>query len=180
MNSDLDSMRATRFAYPVGLLLMIAPLLELAGRVWPLQWYLIQWRFQSEIAVINAAPVLMLGAILVGIIAWMNESPGVLKTMGLLAGVFGVLLLPLLVMLALDAIQIRQMARSELRGQIRNNAIVSVTRGVLAAIASLSLAVGFFKAAATFSAPAKKRRASARAEADQNEGGLLIMNGGNE
>jgi len=180
MNDSFDPMRVSRFAYPVGLLLMIAPLLELAGRVWPLQWYLIQWRFQSEIAVINAAPVLMLGALLVGVIAYMNESAGVLKIMGLLAGVFGILLLPLLIMLTLDAIQIRQMARSELRSQIRNNAIVSIMRGVLAAIGSLSLAIGLFKAAASLNAPAKKRRASTRAESDQNESGLLIMGGGND
>lgn len=178
MNPSLDSARAVRFAYPVGLLLMLAPLLELAGRIWPLQWYLIQWRFQSEIAIINAAPVLLLGALVVAVVAWMNESAGVLKIMGLLAGVFGVLLLPLLVMLALDAIQIRQMARSELRGQIRNNAIVSVIRGVLAAVACLSVSVGFFKLAATFSAPAKKRKAASRPDAGQADDGLLIMGSG--
>lgn len=179
MTSPFDSMRATRFAYPVGLVLILAPMLELLGRVWPMQWYLIQWRFQTEIAVINAAPVLLLGAVLIGAIAWANESTSVLRIGGLLLGLFGVLLIPLLVMLALDAIQLRQMARSELRGQLRNNAIVSSVRGLLAIIATLSLSVGFFKVAALFNEPARKRKVAARSNNDESDSSLLIV-GGND
>lgn len=180
MSTPPDSHRFARFAYPVGLLLMLAPLLELAGRVWPLQWYLIQWRFQTELAVINAAPVILLGAMVMALVAWSDESAGVLKLMGVLLVTFGVLLLPAVAMAVLDGMQLRQMARSELRGNIRNNIIVSALRGLLGAIAALSLGVGVMKAAGTLRPSAAPRRTTPKRRDENAEDSMLVVGGGNE
>lgn len=180
MALDLQTARAARFAYPLGLLLILAPLLELAGRAWPLQWYLVQWRFQTELALVNAAPVLLIGALVVATIAWMSEDVGVLKLAGLLLVTFGVLLLPAVVMVGLDGMQLRSMARAELRGPLRNNIIVSVARAGLASLAAVALGIGTLRLARLADAPASQRRsgagssASRAADRDKKEGLLVV------
>jgi len=175
-----DSNRIARFAYPLGLLLVLAPLLELAGRSWPLQWYLIQWRFQTELAVVNAAPVILIGALVMALVAWSDESVGVLKLMGVLLVTFGVLLLPTLALAAMDGMQIRQMARSELRGNIRNNIIVTLLRGLLASVAALSLGIGAMKAAGALGAAAAPRRSNTARQEQKPESPLLMVGNVNE
>ncbi len=175
MSFDSSAARHTRFLYPLGLLLIIGPLLELMGRTWPFQWYLIQWRFQAELAVLNAAPVIMLGAFVLAVVAWSNESVSVLKILGGLLLVFGIALLPLLVMLALDGIQIRQMARAELRGTIRNNAIIAGVRGLLSAVAAISFGIGAFKVAASLADDSTVR--SRKGNKARGDDSLLIVEG---
>jgi hypothetical protein len=175
MSSHLESLRAARFAYPFGLLLILAPLLELAGRIWPVQWYLVQWRFQTEIAVLNATPIILIGSFVVAVIAWADESVSILKVLGSLLVVFGVLLLPLVAMLALDGIQIRQMARSELRGPIRNNTIIAVLRGALAAAAALGLGVGAMRIARNISAPTGGRTRTRTEREEEMDSPLLVV-----
>ena len=180
MSSELAALRAARFAYPLGLLLLVAPFLELAGRIWPLQWYLVQWRFQSELALVNAAPAILIGATIVAAIAWLNEDIGILKLGGLLLVTFGVVLVPVVVMLGLDAMQLRQMARAELRGSIRNNAIVAVMRGGLGALAAIGMGIGVMKLASALNAPAPARRTAAAPAAkerkrDDDNDGLLVV-----
>ncbi len=173
--------RLARFAYPVGLLLILAPLLELAGRAWPLQWYLIQWRFQTELAVINAAPVILIGALVMVLVAWSDESAGMLKLMGIMLVTFGVLLLPTFAMAVMDGMQLRQIARSELRGNIRNNIIVTAMRGLLSAIAAVSLGVGAMKAAGALgAADISPRRTSASRRDEESDNELLVVGGGND
>jgi hypothetical protein len=179
MPASTHPMRAARFAYPLGLSLMLAPLLELVGRIVPVQWYLVQWRFQTEIAVINAAPVLLIGALIVAVVAWADESIGVLKLAGALLVAFGVLLLPVLAMIALDGLQVRQMARAELRGPLRNNIILSMVRAMFSSIAAVSLGLGAIKVAKALSldvAP-KRRQASRDAVSDSP---LLVVGGSGE
>jgi hypothetical protein len=178
MALDIQTARAARFAYPLGLLLMLAPLLELTGRIWPIQWYLVQWRFQTELALVNAAPVILIGALVVATVAWVEEDIGILKLAGLLLITFGVLLLPTMAMMALDGMQMRQMARAEVRGPLRNNIIVSVLRGGLASLAALSLGVGAMKLAKLSAQPMTSRSAGAspRGRApEKKDDGLLIV-----
>jgi len=174
---DLQTARTARFAYPLGLLLILAPLLELAGRLWPLQWYLVQWRFQTELAVVNAAPVLLIGALVVATVAWIGEDTGMLKLAGLLLVTFGVLLLPTIAMMALDGMQLRQMARADLRGPLRNNIIVSVLRACLASLAALSLGLGALKLARQLGQQFSPRASSSspRTRPSEKEEGLLIV-----
>ena len=180
MTLDLQTVRTARFAYPLGLLLFLAPLLELAGRVWPLQWYLAQWRFQTELALVNASPVLMLGALVIIAVAWMSEDIGVLKLSGLLLVTFGVLLLPTLVMLGLDGMQLQSMARAELRGTFRNNVVLSALRALLGCAASLSLGIAALRLARhvdLLSSPRSHKvgsEASPTAAREKREGLLVV------
>lgn len=179
MPTNSESMRAAKYAYPLGLSLMLAPLLELAGRIWPLQWYLVQWRFQAEISVLNAAPVLLIGALIVAVVAWADESIGVLKLAGALLIVFGVLLLPVLAMIALDGLQVRQMARAELRGPLRNNIVLSMVRAIFSSLAAISLGLGALKVAKELrlDAAPKRRQVSREPESDSP---LLVVGGSGE
>ncbi len=180
MNSSSDPAQIARFAYPLGLLLLLAPLLELAGRIWPIQWYLVQWRFQAELATVNAAPVLLLGALVVAVVAYLSESVGVLKLAGILLVTFGVLLLPIVALMALDAMQVRQMARAELSGPIRNNAILAVLRGLVAALAATSLGIGAMKAAKAMTlSVAPRRSGGARGERDADSPLIMMGDAGN-
>lgn len=180
MPSQLESMRAARFAYPVGLLLLMTPLLELAGRMWPLQWYLVQWRFQTEIAVINAAPILLIGALVVAVVAWADESVGMLKLAGALLITFGIVLLPALAMVALDGLQVRQMARAELRGPLRNNIVLTMIRAMLASIAAISLGMGAIKVAKGLSLDAAPRRKQPVSREPESDSPLLVVGGSGE
>ena len=167
-----------RFAYPLGVLLLVAPLLELAGRIWPLQWYLVQWRFQSELAMVNAAPVMLIGALIVTAVAWHAEDVGVLKLTGVLLVTFGVLLLPALAMLTVDGMQLRSMARAELRGPLRNNIIVSALRAALASLAAVSMGIGALRLARTVDAPAPRTRSGAGGTGprpQEKKEGLLVV-----
>ena len=174
MTRSFDSSRAARFAYPLGLLLVLAPLLELAGRAWPLNWYLVQWRFQTELAVVNAAPVMLIGAFIIAVVAWADESISTLKLLGILLVTFGVILLPVAAMLGLDGMQLRQMARSELRGPLRNNIIVSGLRAGLAALAAIGLGIGAMNAAKSLVSPTQVKRAAGRQPANESTTPLLV------
>lgn len=174
MALDNQSARAARFAYPLGLLLVLAPLLELAGRIWPLNWYLVQWRFQTELAVLNAAPVMLIGALIIAVVAWADESISTLKLVGILLVTFGVILLPVAAMLGVDGMQLRQMARAELRGPLRNNIIVSGLRAGLAAIAAIALGIGAMNAAKGVVAPVKTKRTAGRQSAGDAGTPLLV------
>jgi hypothetical protein len=109
-------------------------------------------------------------------VAYLSESVGALKLAGVLLVTFGVLLLPVVALLALDAMQVRGMARAELRGPIRNNAILAVLRGVIAAVAATSLGLGAMKAAKAMTLSAAPRRSGA-ARGDRDADSPLIMMG---
>jgi hypothetical protein len=174
MSLQSDSLRAARFAYPVGLLLVLAPLLELAGRMWPIQWYLVQWRFQSELAVLNATPVMLIGAFVVAVIAWSTESTSVLKLAGLLLVTFAVLLIPIAAMLVLDGMQMRQMARAELRGPLRNNIIIAAMRAGLAVLAAGGLGIACMQAAKALVPASQIKRAAGSQREGESTTPLLV------
>jgi hypothetical protein len=174
MPASVESSRVARFAYPLGLLLVLAPLLELAGRVWPLQWYLVQWRFQTELAILNASPVMLIGAFIIAAVAWAEESISTLKLLGMLLVTFGVIMLPVAVMLGVDGMQLRQMARSELRGPLRNNIIVSGLRALLAAAAAVALGIGATNAARSLISPSKAKRAAGSQPETESTTPLII------
>jgi len=174
MSRSFDSARAARFAYPLGLLLVLAPLLELAGRAWPLNWYLVQWRFQTELAIVNAAPVMLIGTLIIAVVAWADESISTLKLVGILAVTFGVVLLPVAAMLGVDGMQLRQMARAELRGPLRNNIIVSGLRAGLAALAAIGLGIGAMNAAKGLVSPVVTKRAAGRQPEGESTTPLLV------
>ena len=160
--------RNLRFAYPLAIALILAPLMEIAVRLWPLQLYLVQWRFQTELAAINTSSPIMLGFVLMGAIAYATESVSVLRVVAVLSALMGLLLLPALVMFMLDGEQVRQMAQSNVRDALRNNVLVAFVKGGLSAVAALSLAIGAWRAASALDeAPVRREPSLRRDEADE-------------
>lgn len=159
-----------RFAYPLAFALILSPIMELAARLWPLQLYLVQWRFQSELAVINASSTLLLGVVLMGAIAWATESVGMLRVVAVFCGVLGLLLLPTIVMFMLDGEQVRQMAQSNIRASLRNNVFVAFLKGGLSSVAALSMGFGAWKAARlAVEEPTHGSFSRSRQESDDND-----------
>jgi hypothetical protein len=175
MSLHFSPRHEARFAYPLGLLLVVASSLEILARIWPIKPYLIQWRFQTELAVVNAAPVMLIGLLLLLLVAWAAEHTSVLRVTSVLSALFGVALVPVLVLLLLDSSEVRQMANANVRDAIRSNSLVALVRGGLGALAALSLAVGGWRLARSeaYSASPRGRRASR--EDGSGESDLLIV-----
>lgn len=169
--------RLAPLGYPLAAALMFSPLLELAARLWPIKPYLVQWRFQAEIGVVNAAPVLLIGLLLVVAIAWTSESVNMLRVGALLAGLFGLVLAPAVALMLVDVQQVQQMAASNVRDSLRNNTLVTVAKGGLAALAALSLAVAAWRAG-TVVADADRLATSRAARNSPDESDLLVVNNG--
>ncbi len=145
MTSDRTPALA-RVLYPTGLLLLIAPMLELMARIWPLQLHLIQWRYQAGTAFLSAMPVVMMGLLVLALAAHFGEQPRVLRLAGVAALLLAVVLLPLLVGYALDAVQFRAMVESGARGPLRNRSLVTGATGLVAVVAAVSLGIGAWRA----------------------------------
>lgn len=173
MSLSSSASRDIRFAYPLALALAASPMLELAARLWPLKPYLVQWRFQAEVALINLAPVFMIGMAIWVAVAWASESVRMQRLASLILALFGLALLPALVMLALDMTQVLQIANSNIREGLRNNTIVSGLKGILAAFAALSLAFAAWRLASDIEEEVPSRRPGSGRPDD--DGDLLLV-----
>lgn len=163
-----------RFVYPLGLLLVAASALELLTRLWPVKPYLVQWRFQAELAIINGASVMLIGFLVLMLVAWAAEQPGVLRWFSILAALFGVLLVPVCALLLLDYMDVRVMANANVRESLRNNTFVALARGGLSALTALSLGLGAWRLSRSMAYEAPKSRVrGTRQEPEESE--LLIV-----
>ncbi len=174
MSQSLTAAREARFVYPLAIALAASPVLELAARLWPLKPYLVQWRFQAELALINLAPVFLVGMLIWVAVAWATESVSMQRLASVIVGLFGLVMLPTLVLLALDMMQVLQMANSNMRSTLRNNTIVSGAKGVLAAMAALSLSLGAWRMAASAEVEVPARRPGS-GRPDTDDGDLLLV-----
>jgi len=174
MSSPTTIRSEIRFAYPLGLLLVVASALELLARIWPVKPYLVQWRFQTELALINGAPVMLIGFLILLLVAWAAEQPGVLRALSIVAALFGVLLAPVCALLLLDYMDVRVMANANMREALRNNTVVALVRGGLSALAAFSLGLGAWRLSRTMTYEAPKSRArGSRQEPEESE--FLIL-----
>jgi hypothetical protein len=181
--SDTSLVRDARFAYPLALALVITPTLELAARLYPLKPYLVQWRFQAEIGLVSAAPVLLLGFLVAIVAGRLSEAPGVLKLLGVLCAVYGVLLMPALAMLMLDSGQIQQMAAANARESIRDNTFVTAIKGATYVLATFGLAVGAWRSASVVAARIAGSTPGAGRSANRNspdDSDLILVSGAGE
>ena len=170
----LSSSGNLRFVYPLAAALIISPLLELAVRFWPLQLHLAQWRFQSELALLNATTLILLGLLVAGLIAWATEASGILRAVAAISVLMGVLLLPVLGMFLLDGQQMQQMAQSNMRGALRNNTYVAFIKGGLSMLAAFSLGIALWRAARAGDVEPRRRSVGSRQSASDDNDVLLV------
>jgi hypothetical protein len=147
MPSNSRSYPIARALYPTGALLVAAAGLDFLGRVWPVEFTALRWRFAAETAFLAATPMVMLGLAVLVLAAWADDQPWLLRLVSLVALGYGALLLPLLAVFTLDALDFRELAQEQARGLIRNRALVAGATGLLASVASISLSVGAWRAA---------------------------------
>ncbi len=170
----LESPGNLRFVYPLAAALVLTPLLEVAVRLWPLQTHLVQWRFQSELAIINATTLILLGLLVAGLIAWATLSTGVLRLVAIVSVLMGILLLPVLGMFLLDGQDVQQMAQSNVRGALRNNTYVAFLKGGLSMLAAFSLGIGTWRAAGAADFEPRRRDAGTRRVDSEDDDVLLV------
>ena len=108
--SDENFQRYTKALYPAAAFLVLAPLVDLALRVFPPQFGSLQWRFGTVGLLLAQFGTVLLGLGLFGLVAAFNGQTGVLRALGYVAFVGTALTLAALALFSLDAIQIRTLA----------------------------------------------------------------------
>ncbi len=115
MYSDENVQRYIKGLYPVALLLILVPLVDLSLRVFPPQFGTLQWRFASTGLLMGNLGTILLGVGLFGLVAVFADHKRLLRGVGFAALALAVVLLALLVLFALDAIQIRRLANANFK-----------------------------------------------------------------
>ncbi len=133
--SEENLLRYVRALYSVGLLLVLVPLVDLTLRSFPVQFGTLQWRFSTVGLLLGNYGTLILGVALIGFTAALLGDRGVLRIVGTGALIMAVVTIALLVLFALDAVQLRQLVAVAVKHQVGVSAIGAVATGLLGASA---------------------------------------------
>ncbi len=93
--------------YPVAALLILSPLLDVAGAVWPIRAGEVSWRFGTMGLITNGLVTPILGLALIQLIGTFAEHRGVVRFVAIIELVLGVLVLIGLALFVLDYLQLR-------------------------------------------------------------------------
>ncbi len=135
MLSEENLLRYVRALYSVGLLLVFVPVVDLALRSYPPQFGTLQWRFATTGLLLGNYGTLVLGVALIGLTAALLGDRGVLRVVGTGALVMAVVTLALLVLFALDAVQLRQLVNVNVQRQVGLSSAAAAITGVLGTMA---------------------------------------------
>ena len=131
--SDENFQRYSRALYPVALLLILVPLVDLMLRMYPLQFGSLQWRFGTVGTFLGNFGTMLLGLGLVGLIATINGHRGILRTIGYIALALAAATLAVLALFVLDAVQIRTLANANVKRAILLSSSGAVFAGLFGA-----------------------------------------------
>jgi hypothetical protein len=174
MSANLSLEREARYAYPLAVALLATPLMDLFLRLWPVKAYLVQWRFQAEIALVSAAPALLLALLVCVGVAWLGASSGLLRLSAVAATIYGFALIPIVALMLMDSDQVQQMAAANVRGSLRNNTWGAMLKGMLSALAALSLGLGAWRLARQNELMAEPARGRGGSSASEEPDLLLV------
>lgn len=135
MLSEENVLRYVRALYSVGLLLVLVPLVDLTLRSLPPQIGTLQWRFATVGLLLGNYGTLVLGASLIGFTAALLGDRGVLRIVGVAALIMAVVTLALLVLFALDAVQLRQLVAVSVKRQLGLTSAGAAVTGLLGTMA---------------------------------------------
>ena len=135
MLSEDNLLRYVRALYSVGLLLAFVPLTDLALRTYPPQFGTLQWRFATTGLLLGNYGTLVLGVSLIGLTAALLGDRGILRAVGAAALVMGVITLAMLVLFALDAVQLRQLVNANVQHQVSTASAQAAVTGLLGTVA---------------------------------------------
>lgn len=156
MLSDENLQRYAKGLYPLGFLLMLVPMVDILLRVFPPQFGQLQWRFATVGLALGNVGTVLLGLGLIGLVAAICGHRVVLRVLGFVALVFAVVLLAVLVLFALDAVQIRQMAAANFKRQIVTSSLGAAFAGTMGMIALVVLGRGALAASRATRLPERR------------------------
>lgn len=93
--------------YPLGVMLAVAPLVDIVIRMTPMLPGELTWRFGTSILLLGNSAIMLTGLGLIGAIAALTGNATVLRALSVVAGVGAVLAIALIAMYMLDSTQIR-------------------------------------------------------------------------
>jgi hypothetical protein len=140
--SDESLQRFTRALFPVALVLLLVPLVDLALRSMPPQVGTLQWRFATVGLLLGNYGTILLGAALAGLAAAITGNRTVLRVVGIFAIVMAVFTVAVLLMFALDAVQIRRLAAPNFKRPILTSSAGALFNGVIGTIAWVAIGRG--------------------------------------
>jgi hypothetical protein len=128
--------------YPVGVMLILATVLEPALRVWPLRPTDIGWRFGAVGLAANTLAGVVFGLAWMLFVAVLLEHRTVLRTLAVISLLMGVMSLGVLGLFTLDFLQIRDSVRPELQAGFTRAAVQAVLLTIVSAATALVLGIG--------------------------------------
>ena len=163
MLNDENVQRYAKALYPVALLLVLVPLIDLSLRTFPPQFGTLQWRFATVGLLLGNFGTLLLGFGLIGLMAVLTGHRRVLRVLGFVTLVLGVLVLAVLVLFALDAVQIRRLANQNFKRAILLSSLGALFNGMFGAVALFALGRGSLVASRVARTVPAKRAPSSKA-----------------
>lgn len=159
--SEENLLRYVRALYSVGLLLVLVPLVDVTLRSIPPQFGTLQWRFAALGLLLGNYGTLVLGVGLIGFTAALLGDRGVLRAVGVASLIMAVVTLALLVLFALDAVQLRQLVAINVKRQVAVSAAGAAVTGLLGTTAWFLIGRGAMAAARGPRAAAARTRVPA-------------------
>ncbi len=135
MLSEDSFLRYVRALYPVGLMLMLVPVVDLVLRSLPPQFGTLQWRYSATGLFLGNYGTLILGVALIGFTAALIGDRGILRAVGVGSLIMAVVTLAILALFGLDAIQLRQLVAVNLKTQVATSAAGAAFTGLLGTMA---------------------------------------------
>ena len=128
-------------AYIVGLSLIVIPLLDALAQLWPFGPGSAPWRFGAIGLLSNAFIIPCAGLLVLLGTALLLEQKNVLRVLGWLSGISAVLIPPVIVLFALDAVQTRAGVRPDLKLSFLVASFTAVGKLILAMITLFAFAI---------------------------------------
>lgn len=137
--SDENLQRYARALYPVAIVLLFVPLVDVALRAFPPQFGTLQWRFATAGLILGNYGTVLLGAGLLGLTAALTGNRTVMRVLGFGALVMAAVTVALLLGFLLDAVQIRQLANPNFKRPILLSSAGAMFTGFLGTIAWITI-----------------------------------------
>ena len=149
--------RLAKPIYLIALMLVLTPLADFIGSVWPLQFGEMRWRFASFALLAGFLFTPLIGSLIAAMLAAVMEERMVLRVIGVLNVVAAAGLFLLLATFAFDALQLRRAVPPDLQGQFRASAIRGCLKLISAIVTSGWLGLAAVKLSRTMTSVAAAR-----------------------
>jgi len=156
--------------HALGLLLCIAPLLDLAAGVGSINPEQVPWRFGAFGLLSGALVLPMVGLGLILVASVLLEQVGLTRAVGVLAALGLVAILAVLVVFALDALQVRAQIRQEAKRPFDLATVKALATYGMESLVALTVAIQSFKLARTATAGRRTRKSASPLVVSQGEG----------